>query len=35
MAELIVDGTAHTLDLSPFNPGRIPVLDPASLPRSP
>jgi glycine/D-amino acid oxidase-like deaminating enzyme len=31
MAELIVDGATHTLDLSPFNPGRIPALDPARL----
>jgi glycine/D-amino acid oxidase-like deaminating enzyme len=35
MAELIVDGAAHTLDLSPFNPGRIPALDPARLRRNP
>ena len=35
MAELIVDGAAHTLDLSPFNPGRIPALDPAGLRRNP
>jgi glycine/D-amino acid oxidase-like deaminating enzyme len=35
MAELIVDGAAHTLDLSPFNPGRIAALDPARLRRNP
>jgi glycine/D-amino acid oxidase-like deaminating enzyme len=35
IAELIVDGAAHTLDLSPFNPGRIPALDPARLRRNP
>jgi glycine/D-amino acid oxidase-like deaminating enzyme len=35
MAELIVYGAAHTLDLSPFNPDRIPALDPASLRRNP
>ena len=35
MAELIVDGVAHTLDLSPFNPGRIPALDPRRLRRNP
>src|SRR5205814_2059089 len=29
--ELIVDGAAHTLDLSPFDPGRLPRLDPARL----
>jgi glycine/D-amino acid oxidase-like deaminating enzyme len=34
MAELIVDGVAHTLDLSPFNPGRIPALNPARLRKS-
>lgn len=34
MAELIVDGIAHTVDLSPFNPGRMPRLDPARLRRS-
>jgi glycine/D-amino acid oxidase-like deaminating enzyme len=27
MAELIVDGAAHTVDLEPFNPRRIPPLD--------
>jgi len=31
MAELIADGAARTIDLSPFNPGRLPVLDPARL----
>ena len=31
MAELIVDGAARTLDLSPFDPGRFPPLDPARL----
>jgi glycine/D-amino acid oxidase-like deaminating enzyme len=31
MAELIVDGAAQTLDLSPFNPTRLPSLDPARL----
>ena len=35
MAELIIDGAAHTLDLSPFNPGRIPALDPARVRRNP
>ncbi len=35
MAELILDGAAHTLDLSPFNPGRIPALYPARLHRKP
>jgi glycine/D-amino acid oxidase-like deaminating enzyme len=34
MAELIVDGAARTLDLSPFNPGRIPALDPTRLRRN-
>lgn len=29
VAELIVDGAAHTVDLSPFDPGRLPPLDPA------
>jgi glycine/D-amino acid oxidase-like deaminating enzyme len=27
MAELIVDGAAHTVDLEPFNPGRMPPVD--------
>ncbi len=31
MAELIVDGAAKTLDLSPFDPGRLPPYDPARL----
>jgi glycine/D-amino acid oxidase-like deaminating enzyme len=31
LAELITDGAAHSLDLSPFDPGRIPPLDPARL----
>jgi glycine/D-amino acid oxidase-like deaminating enzyme len=35
MAELIVDGAAHTLDLSPFDPARLPALDPARLRRNP
>ena len=33
MAELIVDGKAHTVDLSPFDPARLPPFDPASLRR--
>jgi glycine/D-amino acid oxidase-like deaminating enzyme len=35
MAELIADGAAHTLDLSPFDPARLPALDPARLRRNP
>ena len=31
MAELITEGAAHTIDLSPFDPGRLPPLDPASV----
>jgi glycine/D-amino acid oxidase-like deaminating enzyme len=31
MAELIVDGAARTVDLTPFDPGRLPRLDPAQL----
>jgi glycine/D-amino acid oxidase-like deaminating enzyme len=31
MAELILDGDAHTVDLSPFDPARLPRLDPARL----
>jgi glycine/D-amino acid oxidase-like deaminating enzyme len=31
MAELITDGAAHTVDLSPFDPGRIRPFDPARL----
>jgi glycine/D-amino acid oxidase-like deaminating enzyme len=30
IAELIVDGAAHTIDLGPFNPGRMPPIDPAA-----
>ena len=33
MAELITEGAARTVDLSHFNPGRIPPFDPARLPR--
>ena len=29
MAELIADGTARTVDLAPFDPARLPPLDPA------
>ena len=28
MAELIVDGAAHTVDLAPFDPGRLPPFNP-------
>jgi glycine/D-amino acid oxidase-like deaminating enzyme len=31
MAELIVDGAAHTVDLKPFDPGRMTPFDPARL----
>jgi glycine/D-amino acid oxidase-like deaminating enzyme len=31
MAELIVDGTAQAVDLTPFDPGRMPRHDPARL----
>jgi glycine/D-amino acid oxidase-like deaminating enzyme len=31
VAELIIDGVAHTVDLEPFNPGRMPPFDPARL----
>jgi glycine/D-amino acid oxidase-like deaminating enzyme len=31
MAELIIDGAAHAVDLAPFDPGRLPLLDPARL----
>ena len=31
MAELIADGAAHSVDLSPFDPGRAPPFDPARL----
>jgi len=30
MAELIVDGAAHTVDLAPFDPGRLPAFAPSS-----
>jgi glycine/D-amino acid oxidase-like deaminating enzyme len=33
MAELITDGAAHSVDLSPFDPGRAPPFDPARLRR--
>jgi glycine/D-amino acid oxidase-like deaminating enzyme len=33
MAELIIDGAAHSVDLSPFDPGRTPPFDPARLRR--
>jgi glycine/D-amino acid oxidase-like deaminating enzyme len=33
MAELITEGAAHTIDLSPFDPGRLPPLDPMLLRR--
>jgi len=33
MAELIVDGKAHTVDLAPFDPVRLPPFDPALLRR--
>jgi len=33
MAELIVDGTARSVDLSPFAPARFPPFDPARLNR--
>ena len=35
MAELIVDGAAHSLDLSHFDPRRLPTLDPARLRTNP
>ena len=35
MVELIVDGAAHTLDLSPFDPRRLPTVDPVRLRRNP
>ncbi len=35
MAELILDGAAHTIDLSPFDPRRFPRLDPGQLRRDP
>jgi glycine/D-amino acid oxidase-like deaminating enzyme len=31
IAELITEGTAHTVDLSPFDPARLPPLDPTRL----
>jgi hypothetical protein len=31
MAELIADSSAHSVDLSPFDPGRSPPFDPARL----
>lgn len=31
MAELIVEGAVKTVDLSPFDPGRLPPFDPAKL----
>jgi hypothetical protein len=31
MAELILGGTAGTVDLSPFDPARLPLLDAKSL----
>jgi glycine/D-amino acid oxidase-like deaminating enzyme len=31
MAELILDGAAHAVDLTPFDPGRLRPLDPAQL----
>jgi glycine/D-amino acid oxidase-like deaminating enzyme len=31
ISELIVDGAAHTVDLSPFDPGRLAPLDPTRL----
>jgi len=31
MADLIVDGSAHAVDLAPFDPGRLPRLDPPRL----
>jgi glycine/D-amino acid oxidase-like deaminating enzyme len=34
IAELIIDGAAHMVDLSPFDPGRHPPLDPAQLHRN-
>ena len=33
MAELIADGAAHSVDLAPFDPGRVPPFDPARLRR--
>jgi hypothetical protein len=31
MSELILDGTARHVDLTPFAPGRLPPFDPAGL----
>ena len=31
LAELILDGAARTMDLAPFDPGRLRPLDPARL----
>jgi glycine/D-amino acid oxidase-like deaminating enzyme len=31
MAELIAEGVAHTVDLAPFDPARLPPLDPKRL----
>jgi hypothetical protein len=31
MAELIADGAVQTVDLTPFDPARLPRLDPAQL----
>ena len=31
MAELIVDGGRTTIDIGPFDPGRLPALDPAGI----
>jgi glycine/D-amino acid oxidase-like deaminating enzyme len=33
MADLIVDGAARSVDLRPFDPGRVPPFDPARLRR--
>ena len=33
MADLIIDGAPHSVDLAPFDPGRIPPFDPARLRR--
>jgi hypothetical protein len=31
MAELILDGAARTIDLSPFDPERLPALEPSRI----
>jgi hypothetical protein len=31
LAELIVDGAADTMNLAPFNPARLPPVDPGRL----